>query len=272
MSKKNILFYGNCQLGKIKDIMCLSPVLYDVFYISCFSTTLSDIEFDTILKKADIVITQPIHDNYRDMYYLASNYVVNKCKEGATIIFVNNCHFDFYYFDLHYNKSAQPNKMSNYYHDSMINCISNHFDVNYYREKYLENNDLKTTEELQCICDKSINELQSRYENMFQYIKYNTHFINVVDFIRNNYKNKLLFYTFNHPTKYLLQFIALEIIKIVGIQDTIDYHMDPFSDEKYILYSCIQKMVNFNIKEYTPFISNTSNIGDIFQTTLREGI
>lgn len=261
---KNILFYGNCQLGNIKDIMCLPSGYFNVTYIPCFTTSLTDLEFDSILKQSDIVVTQPIHDNYRDMYYLASNYVVNKCKENAIIIFVNNCHFHFYYFDLTYSKSNK------YVHISIIDCNNNDKDVDYYKNVYIENNDLKSSNELSEIFDKTITELKNRYQNMLQYRKHNTHFINVVPFIENNYKNKLLFYTFNHPTKYLLQFIALELIHILNIPDTINYDSDPFTNERGILYSCIQKMVNFNIRNYSPFMNGCSNIHDIFNSTKDE--
>jgi len=255
----NILFYGNCQLGKLKDILCLPSKFFNITYISCFLTQHTDVEFDKILKNSDIIITQPIHDNYRDKYYLASNYVVNKCKEDSVIIFVNNCHFDFYYFDLFY----ESNRFS---HKYMVDCVNKNLDVSYYEEKYINNNNLKTSVELDDIFNKSITNLNNRYKDMFQYTKKNTYFINIIPFIENNYKDKLLFYTFNHPTKYLLQFIALEIIRILGIKDTIDYQMDPFSDDKCILYSCIQKMVNFDIKMHTPFMNNKSNIHDIFNS------
>jgi len=257
----NILFYGNCQLEKIKYILCLSPKIFNLNYICCFSTDYTDLEFDRNLKNSDIIITQPIHDNYRDKYYLSSNYVVNNCKENAKIIFVNNCHFDFYYFDLSYGKS------NNYYHKYMLDCIDKKFDYDYYIKKYVDNIDLKTSEELKDILNKNINDLQCRYKDMFQYTKKNTSFINIIPFIEDNYKDTLLFYTFNHPTKYLLQFIALEINKILDISDTIDYKLDPFSQEKCILYSCIQKMVNFDIKKYSPLMNNTSNINDIFNST-----
>jgi hypothetical protein len=257
---KNILFYGNCQLEKIKDILCLPSDKYSVNFVPCFLTEYNDVEFDWIIKNSDIIVTQPVTDNYRDKYYLASNYVVNKCKKNAVIIFLNNCHFDFYYFDLVYKKK--------YIHSFMTECIDKKMNVNYYKNVYVENINLKTKDELLEIFNKTISELNSRYQNMLQYKKHNTHFINIVPFIEKNYKDKLLFYTFNHPTKYLLQFVALEIIKILNIPDTIDYDLDPFyNDQKCILYSCIQKMVNFNIKDFTPFMNGYSNINDIYNST-----
>jgi len=256
---KNILFYGNCQLEKIKDILCLSSEEFNINFVPCFKTEYTDIEFEWIIKNSDIIITNPISDNYRNKYYLASNYLVNKCKENAVIIFVNNCHFDFYYFDLFYDSN-------NYCHKYMIDCIDKKLDVSYYEKKYVNNNYLKTSIELDDIFKNNITKLNQRYTDMFQYTKKNTYFINIIPFIENNYKNKLLFYTFNHPTKYLLQFIALEIISILNIKNTMDYQLDPFSNERCILYSCIQKMVDFDIKNHTPFINNNSNVCDIFNS------
>lgn len=260
----NILFYGNCQIGNIMDVLCLPSSTYNTIYIPCYSTNYSDIEFDTILKHSDIIITQPIHDNYREKYYLASNYLVNKCKQNSIIIFVNNCHFDFYYVDLCYNK------LDKYSHSYMMDCFDKNLDVNYYKENYVENDNLKTTNELTEIYNKTIAELKSRYQNMLQYSKHNTHFINIIPFIENNYKDKLLFYTFNHPSKYLLQYIALEILNILNIPNTINTELDPFSYERCILYSCIQKMVNFDIRNYNPFMNNCHNIYDIFHYTKAE--
>jgi hypothetical protein len=261
---KNILFYGNCQLEKIKDILCLSSDKFNLNFIPCFLTEYTDIEFDWIIKNSDIIITQPIVDNYRNKYYLSSNYVVNKCKENAIIIFLNNCHFDFYYIDLKY-------KSDKYCHEYIIDCINNNKDVDHYKKMYVENSNLKTKDELQEIFDKNINNLKKRYEDMFKYRKQNTYFITIIPFIEKNYKDKLLFYTFNHPTKYLLQYIALEIIKILHIPNTIDYHLDPFSqNEKCILYSCIQKMVNFDIRNHAPYMNNCNNISDIFHYTKEE--
>jgi len=261
----NILFYGNCQLEQIMKVLQLNNN-YNTIFIECFTTCLTDLEFDKILKKSDIIITQPIHNNYRNMYYLSSNYIVNKCKKDSTIIFVNNCYFNFYHFDLKYNKSSN---IINYHHTNIIDCINNNKDSDYYENVYVKNENLKTFDELNTIFNNNIIELKNRYMEMLQYSKHNTNFIPIVDFIKNNYKENLLFYTFNHPSKYLLQYIAREIIKILNIEDTINYDLDPFNKDRYILYKCIQKMVNFNIKNYTPLVNNKNTIKEIYEMTIK---
>ena len=65
---KNILFYGNCQLEKIKDILCLSSEEFNINFVPCFKTEYADTEFDWIIKNSDIIITNPICDNYRNKY------------------------------------------------------------------------------------------------------------------------------------------------------------------------------------------------------------
>jgi hypothetical protein len=150
----------------------------------------------------------------------------------------------------------------------MMDCIHANVGVQYYITNYVENNDLKTSDELTSLFNKNIVELKSRYENMLQYRKPNTHFINIIPFIEKNYRYMLLFYSFNHPTKHLLQFIASEIVTILNISNTIDYDIDPFSYEKCILYSCIQKMVHFDIKHHSPLMKNKSNVVDIFNDVM----
>jgi hypothetical protein len=310
---KNILLYGNCQLRKITDLLKINKN-YTITYIECFSTCITEIEFNNLLLSSDIIITQPINDNYRDMHYLSSNYIVNNCNNTSSIIFVNNCHFDFYYFDLKYNKNQN---IINYHHNSIIECINNNKDSTYYENVYVNNEKLRTYSELNKILDNNFIELEKRYTEMLQYSRHNTYFISIIDFIKNNYKNKLLFYSFNHPSKYLLQYISERIKNILhfnwevyknnyedlkhfttkkqawqhwthhgekekrnyksinlnneeetNIIEGIDYHSDPFSNDRYILYKCIQKMVYFDIDNHKALVNNKSSIKEIYEMTI----
>jgi hypothetical protein len=50
-----------------------------------------------------------------------------------------------------------------------------------------------------------------------------------------------------------------KIIQILHIPNTIDYNLDPFSNDKFFLYSCLQKVVDFDIKQHNSLI-NINNI------------
>jgi hypothetical protein len=263
----NILFYGNCQTFAIKETLNL-PKEYNVYHVECFSSNiLKKEQFTYILSICDFIITQPINDNYRDVDYLSTSYIINNCKKNCKIILFDSCYLNFYYFDLTYkmynnNMLREP---SDYHYNMMIECYKNNLPIDYYIENYVNNSNFKSTEELNIILNNSLNELKKRYgENVEKYCyNENIYIISTHDYIKNNYKDKLLFYSMNHPSKYVIQYICEELIQILKIKNTINYDKDILSGTKCIIYNCIQKVVNFNICEYSPFTSNKTNIKDI---------
>ncbi len=87
--------------------------------------------------------------------------------------------------------------------------------------------------------------------------------ISTFDFIEKNCKNILLFYSRNHPTNKLLQFISKEIIKILNIEDKINYVIDPLNKVKSIMYECVKKTLNFSTDDYKPVLNKEENINKI---------
>ena len=63
-----ILFYGNCQLFAILKTLNLYPDII-THNIECFSSDICEEEFTLLINTSDIIITQPITDNYRDKMY-----------------------------------------------------------------------------------------------------------------------------------------------------------------------------------------------------------
>ena len=121
-------------------------------------------------------------------------------------------------------------------------------------------------EELENIANTSLEILNKRYqENKHKYKGENIYIISTEYFIKNNYKNKLLFYSMNHPTKYVIQYICEEIINILNIPNTINYDIDILYHPKCIIYKCIQKNVNFDINNHAPLILNYTTTYDIAQ-------
>ena len=97
----NILFYGNCQLTAIYKTLNLSNN-YKQYNICCWATDYNKEQFTNIINCCDIIITQPINDNYRDQEHLSTSYIINNSKNNCKIIIIDSCHFDFYYIDLTY--------------------------------------------------------------------------------------------------------------------------------------------------------------------------
>lgn len=259
----NILFYGNCQLTPL--VKTLNFNNYNPTIIECFNTELSQNEFDNIIKKMDIIIMQPIDDNYRNKTYLSTTYVIYHAKSECKIILLNNFYFDFYYPD---NKTINTKGTLNpYHHLYLYECFKTGKDIDFYIQNYKENKNLKTKYELECSANNSLNELNNRYDGMLLHKKYSPHklifCISVSEFIKDNYKQKLLFYTINHPSKLLFHYVAEQIIRILNIENTIDYEIDILNHTRCILYKCLQRVVCFDINEHTPCLNQETNIQNI---------
>jgi hypothetical protein len=253
---KKILFYGNCQIASLNTILSNNKE-FEQALLPCWKDFEKE-EFLDLIKSSDVIITQPIKKNYRDKDYLDTEFVLDNSNKTTKIIIIPSLYFNFYYFDLTYKffkegSSAEPLKKPHEYHyHSVIESYKKDEKIESVFENYIDNKNLKNKEELEDIADRSIEELASREGEMLKYknIK-DCSIITVSDFIKNNYKKKLLFYSMNHPSKHLFKHIIDQIESILNIKA--DCGIDPLrEDYRGILYRCIQNVVEFNIRQEQP--------------------
>ena len=262
----NIFFFGNCQSGAILNLLNLDKNKYSISNEVCFATKISQHDFLNIIKKSDIIITQPIKDNYREKNYLNTNFIIKNSNKNTKIIIFDSCYFNFYYPDLTYINFNNNllNEPIPYHYNHMIKFYKDKKLIEEYIKNCVNNNNLYSSEELINNANKSLEILKEKYnDNIKKYKKNNVFIISIYDYVKNNYKKKLLFYSMNHPSKFVLQYICENIIKILNIKNTINYNIDPLSNPKNIIYKCIQKVVNFDIKKCNIKINNKENINEI---------
>ena len=89
----NILFYGNCQLYGVLKTLNLDNT-YNIFDIPCWRENIDNKYFTDIINKCDIIITQPINDNYRDVDYLSTSYIIKHKKSNCKLIIFDSCVFN----------------------------------------------------------------------------------------------------------------------------------------------------------------------------------
>jgi len=263
----NVLFYGNCQVNAILKTLNLSHQ-YNIYHIPCYKDNIDKEYFTNIIINSDIIIAQPTNDNYRNLTYLSTSYIKQHKKSECKLIIIDSCFFNFYYFDLTYTKFNNNllYKQIHYHYNKMIECYNNDKSIEYYITNFVNNFDLKSSEELEELANNSLIELHKRYiNNKEKYTDNNVYIITTYEYIKENYKNKLLFYSMNHPTKYVIQYICEKIIDILQIQNTINYDLDALSSPKCMLYKCISKIVNFDINTHTALALNKTDINDITQ-------
>jgi hypothetical protein len=261
-----ILLYGNCQLYAVMKTLNVDETQNEIKLVECWEEEIKEQEFQESIQKSDLIITQPIADRYRHCNHLSTNYILKEKKPGSQVIIFDSCHFDFYYVDLIYKYHGNEwlNDPSPYHYNEMITYFQNKKSVDDYIANVVKNSSWKTQEELEKIANHSLTELQNRFErNVKLYARENVHVISTGQFIQENYKKQLLFYSMNHPSKYVIQYICEKIIERVGMPNRINYDCDVLSNPKCILYECIQKMVLFDINTCQPWINNETDVKKI---------
>jgi hypothetical protein len=244
--KTKILFYGNCQAEAICKTLNLDSNKYETRLIKCYEDNIIQQSFTDILKNMDIIITQPISDNYLGKEYLSTSYILRNSNPNCKVIILPSYHFNFYYFDCIYNrKIAGP---SDYHYANMIECYKQGKSVDDYLEHYANNPHLKSKEELEKMADECIKELDDRYNDSQKYktIHANVVTLPISKFIQENYKRTLLFHTINHPTKDLFHHVCHEILNILHIENTMDYWSDFLAHTiRSIMYKCLEQVLDF---------------------------
>jgi hypothetical protein len=259
--KKNIFFYGNCQIGAIKDIIIDCICDYNIIVVPCFGDLIQKETFLNHIKQADIIITQPIQPNYRETDYLHTEFILENTNPNTKIIIFPSLYFNFYYFDYiykHLNNNELLREPSHYHYHGLIECYSNGKTVDDFFNEYVNNINLKTKIQLETIATDGIRELEKREQLMQNYKNiHDCYIITCSDFISNNYKNKLLFYSVNHPTKFVFHDIVEKIIIYLDLNKLINYSIDPlYFNERGILYKSLELVINFNIYEHMPNLFN----------------
>lgn len=259
----NILFYGNCQVHAIHKILSKNPIKCHV--LSCYTTEITRNEFDDILKECDVIVTQYIRNGYRDRIHLSTDYILDKCKKGCKVIILNSCHFSFYHFDLTYKTidGSILHKPIDYHYGGMIQCFKDGLSAECYMEKYINNINLKSSEELNKLVVDNISELKRRSDEIVDKYAGKAYHIPIAEYIESNYKNTLLFYSINHPTKYVFWYMCAKIVEIVDINMNIDYNCDPLEAVQCMLYKCIQKIVNFDVDKHLPLVNGKSDLLEV---------
>ena len=265
---QNILFYGNCQMPVLCKTLNLDKTKYNQTVIECFNTSMLDSEFNMYVSQADIIIMTLIEDNYRNKPFLSTTSVVYHAKKTCKIIILNNFYFSFYYVD---SKTINtPGETNPYHHKSLFDCYKNNNTIDFYIDNYVNNKNLKTKDELETIANKSLDELNNRYDVIMLHKQMSPnkliYSVPISQFIKDYYKQQLLFYTNNHPSKNLFQYVCEEILVILNVKNTIDYEIDVLYHTRCILYACIQQVVSFDITKHPPLLNKRTNIQDISES------
>lgn len=85
----NIYIHGNCQAPALSALISETMgenVLVTSNQVYSIDTETEKDNFTKTIKNADIIFTQPVSENYRDVEWLSSSWIRENCRQDATII------------------------------------------------------------------------------------------------------------------------------------------------------------------------------------------
>lgn len=264
---KKCIFIGTCQVVAISEILKTNKKFNSTYIIDkiyqIHKTNIEEVDFlmNTEIKNADLIICQPVSNDYKNGKYSTKRLMENKSVK-CQVILIPFAYFDGYFPYICYINDTDGNRIEKNnisYHDkNIINYIANVIDSKKigskeyigktHNESYHVNviNKMFTSKDYynpqNCIklANESIKNLETRESFPYDYNKPVD--IIISDYIKDNYKKYRLFNTMNHPSNILLNEISRRILLKLGYTDI---EFDKFSEEQlgdiiFPIYNSIQ--------------------------------
>lgn len=246
---KKCIFIGTCQVVALAEILnkidgfSREYGTEAIIPVHAYPVEKMDNIIENI-KSIDLIIAQPISQQYLGGKFSTKRLLENIDKEKTRIIMLPFAYFDGYYPSIFYMKDSLGNKVEKNgisYHDrNILKHLMEAIDINktelddhlinthnesFHIEritKLLNSENYYGKETSERAAFESVKKLEFR--EFFPYDYGKSVDVKISDYIRDNFRNKCLFHTMNHPTNDLLYELARRILKILNM-DT-DFNLD----------------------------------------------
>jgi len=239
---KKCLVYGNCQAAAVKTYLQKNSTVasayrfVDVKPVHLLSKI--DIPFlNQVISEIDLMIYQPVSDNYKGIYQLSTRYLKDKLKSDCQVISFPVVYFTGYNPEVIYLKDLNGTVISEpfAYHD--VNILRLFAQGKSVRDivTIIQSDEFYNSSFVKKQLNNTISNLNVRENEIDQRLS---------PFIQDNFRNERLFHVFNHPSKTILSFIANLILERLGIKDrsfNISSNADILSKNSLPIYPSIIK-------------------------------
>ncbi len=269
---KKCVLIGTCQIGAVGKILSSSPKFLEQYNITktilVHVISASAIEdFFTKIKDIDLLILQPISQNYRKGI-ISTKRIQESISSTCQTIMIPYLFFTGYFPSMSYIKNTYNKKVEKYnilYHDlNIIKHLVEKIDIdkaggtnNYLKDTHnkkahflrikniLNDKDYYSKRFILRHVNKTLKILELRERNPYDYGKPVD--IKMSNYIRNNYQNQKLFHTMNHPTNILLLETTKRILsKLSIVEDILLSKKEYLGDMQFPIYPSIS--INLNLK------------------------
>lgn len=247
--------YGSCQAcWGVNSVLKTCKEFTDV-YGTCVikpSFEMSDAEMSAYLTDVcpylDLFIYLPISD---DLGCRATSNIIKHLPATCKKIVFPRCYFSAYNPDCRYVKDSKCKHIlaPDIYHNMELVTAYQQNDLNAFREIAFSE-DYYSPEFLEKLAQYDIDMMMKREAQLQQTVDDKTTVIPVAEYIRDNFRDKHLFSTFNHPTHHLHQHIVNGILEVLNITDrTIDLNIDPLAKSQLPIFESVYRGLRLNFRK-----------------------
>ena len=256
---KKYTIYANCQGQALAKILNSSKSFSSQYqYIKIKQVQNIDPNelnklIEEVIPEVDLFIYQPVSEKYNNNLKYSSKYIVKQLKKACRRISFPSCYFRGYYPELRVVKNENNRSIDIRFKvngESLLSILVH--DVNiikgFVEKKSIEeikNNFINEDFYDKSFLDKTLNQtllaLESRENDLDIDVK-------ISSFIKDNFRTKRLFHTFNHPTNVLFKYIAERILEFLSIESNFKYLPDSLDHASFPVYQSTYKKLRLNFK------------------------
>lgn len=268
-NKKQVIIYGNCHMSKIKEYLEIQPEFIRKYYISYYrigDETEEEYPGEKQLANCDVFITQDIRNN-NSRNVPGYKELVGKLRENTEVVVVPNLYgVNLFYPQLngtqdnniikekHLKEIGNPSLDCYEIVDALSSNRDNNIELMFSEGKskdeiisILERPDYYKEDMILSMFEKEMQKIEEREKDCS---------FTISDWIKDNYKQKQLFYEPKHPTNALLIEIAKRCMR------TLDIHIDEnititvgMDAREIFIYNSVKKILGlkYNIKYIRKF-------------------
>jgi hypothetical protein len=264
--------YGNCQAPAFASFLNNNPDFRKKFGYNSLTpcNLITETEIDTFInreaEKIDLFIYVPVGDDYRDDYKFSSNYLIAHLRPDCLKIVFPSLYFHVYDPQMTYltDESGKRVHIPHDYHDKFLikifmeNRLSTNEEIFENYLNFIRNPGNFNKKDIQDSVRSNYSELKRR-EDLLEIDHKNDFVIKVADFIDKSYKDQRLFYSLNHPSKYLYLHMREQLFRFLNIEPAepdLDPDLDPHADFIFGIFPPVKNILGLRFPDNAAFPAN----------------
>lgn len=234
--KKTVICYGNCQTTLIQQYLLLNKELLSLYkFINIprvcenINSSWSDINCESLLKECDLFIYQRVSDDNKYGEIRGTNQIISLLRKECKLVCIPNIYFEGYFPQKCKN---ERNVLMDIQEDGMFEWGDKNIEKLYFEGKSAQ-------EITECLKKKDFYDLKSVEKcvrKSFVELEKREQYCDVIisDYIKENYREKQLFYAPNHPINEVIKECAHRILNFIGIPSS-KQPLDDYLENYYSL-------------------------------------